>query len=308
MRRNSNRKRVFISYAHKDGLEFVRRLSFALEMYMEVFWDRRLRAGKFDEKLNDEIEKSDYLIIVMTPSALREDGWCLKEIVHAQKHNKPLVPIKLHNDCGFPFIERCLETNTYGDFRNNFDEGFRRITAVMLEQPYSAWEYLANASDKDLLKYLQIGYLPALIAKEIGEWVLVNKVWQLLEEDIENGEALLYFVKPRTLRGICRHCQDLYPQIAQARDSGLMQLVKKIEEFVVKYGKPLLDISDSEHSEVGKISYSLIEDSKHLCMNNAVGKREAKSARLTQSYFEFEVAEKLRELINIHARRSRYLY
>ena len=48
---------VFISYAHKDGMEFTRRLAFALSMYMDVFWDRRLQAGPYPPQLLKEIEQ-----------------------------------------------------------------------------------------------------------------------------------------------------------------------------------------------------------------------------------------------------------
>ena len=52
----NEQKSVFISYAHKDGLDFTRRLSYALSLYMDVFWDRGLSATDYPKELETQIE------------------------------------------------------------------------------------------------------------------------------------------------------------------------------------------------------------------------------------------------------------
>ncbi len=56
----SNRPSVYISYAHTDGMDFVRRLGFALGMYMDVYWSRRVPLGEYPASLYAEIDKCDF--------------------------------------------------------------------------------------------------------------------------------------------------------------------------------------------------------------------------------------------------------
>jgi hypothetical protein len=60
------KKSVFISYAHKDAMDFTRRLAFDLSFFADVFWDRRLQAGKYPPQLKQEIEAS---------TSRRKKGW-----------------------------------------------------------------------------------------------------------------------------------------------------------------------------------------------------------------------------------------
>ena len=59
------RKSAFVSYAHHDGLEFMRRLGFALRFYVDIFGDRDLPPGPFPKYLYQEIEKRDFFLFVM---------------------------------------------------------------------------------------------------------------------------------------------------------------------------------------------------------------------------------------------------
>ena len=63
---SSGKRSVFISYAHKDAMDFTRRLAFALSLHMDVFWDKEgLRVGPWEEQLLNEIEKRGILSICL---------------------------------------------------------------------------------------------------------------------------------------------------------------------------------------------------------------------------------------------------
>src|SRR5687768_13539037 len=89
-------KKLFISYAHKDGMEFTRRLAFALSMYIDVFWDRKLQTGDFPSQLENEIEVCDFFLFVMTPYSIVSE-WCQRELSHAEKHNKGIAMARVYN-------------------------------------------------------------------------------------------------------------------------------------------------------------------------------------------------------------------
>jgi hypothetical protein len=152
-------------------------------MYMDVYWDRRLQTGEYLPRLLGEIESRDYFVLVMSPYSLREGGWCRKELEHAQKHRASGIALaRIYADCGNSVLEKELEGKyTFGDFTQDFEIGFRRITAMILEQPLSSWEVLPFATDDVLLSCLKKGFVPGLIAKEIAEWVIVDKLWQPVE-------------------------------------------------------------------------------------------------------------------------------
>ena len=82
----SKKPSVFISYAHKDSMEFTHRLAFALSMYMDVFWDRRLQAGPYPLQLMQEIESRDFFVLIMSPYSLNSE-WCEMEREHLWKMN-----------------------------------------------------------------------------------------------------------------------------------------------------------------------------------------------------------------------------
>ena len=126
----SVQKSVFISYAHKDGLDFTRRLSYALSMYMDVFWDRRLPAVDFPSQIEEEIENRDFLLLVMTPFSIASE-WCQRELQHAEKHKKGIVLARVFSGEGTT-NPQLTSKYTFGDFTQDFDAGFRRITAMML--------------------------------------------------------------------------------------------------------------------------------------------------------------------------------
>src|SRR5258708_7338441 len=123
-------------------MDAVRRLAFALSLYMDVYWDRRVQVGDYLQDLYAEIDSRDHFLLVMTPYALASE-WCQKELAHAQAQGKSIVLARIY--AGEGTSNAALEAQyTCGDFTADFEVGFRKLTATMLGQPYSSWESLSG--------------------------------------------------------------------------------------------------------------------------------------------------------------------
>ena len=182
------KKSVFISYAHRDNTEdFVSRLGYALDMYMDAFWDIKLQAGSWDKQLINKIETCDAFLVVMSHIQMRESKWCKKELDLARTCRKSIIPIRRfenHHDDE-------LEGLQFADFTANFDEGFKKLTYLILGERFASWEYLNTQDDKLLLKSLGDGLIPALIAKELGDWLVVERLWPVLRRELDTGNVMI---------------------------------------------------------------------------------------------------------------------
>lgn len=97
----SNRAKydIFISYRREGGLQHAVALqSILLNMGYSVFLDvRDLSAGQFDTTLLNRIEKCKDFILILSDGALdrcnQPDDWVAREIEHAMKLGKNIVPL-----------------------------------------------------------------------------------------------------------------------------------------------------------------------------------------------------------------------
>lgn len=195
----------------------------------------------------------------------------------------------------------------YADFTKDFEVGFRRVTAQMLGNPYSSWEMIAYAKDDQILDGLERGFIPGLIAKEIVDWVIVEKLWPVAD-DYASKSTHIYKGTPRTPMGSLRVSRSLIKQFAEQRDALGAYLAQQVSETIEPVLKELSQIKDDEHELAGKLAHRIIMDVKQILNKSAVGFRDAGRAFGIQGYYDFDVTDKIRELVNVHARRSRYLY
>lgn len=98
---------IFISYRRVGGFESANLIAEKLRgMGYSVFFDvESLRSGKFNEQLYNVIEQCKDFVIVLPESALdrcsnedgtpNEDDWIRKEVVHAMRLEKNIVPVML---------------------------------------------------------------------------------------------------------------------------------------------------------------------------------------------------------------------
>jgi len=319
------RNRVFISYAHKDGMDFTRRLAFALEMYMDVFWDKELQAGDYPQELQDQIEKRDYFIFVMTHYSVASE-WCQEELEIAKKSNRVIVPICIEKDKtdNKNFVDENLvtyvkgkedPTYTYGNFVDDFEVGFRCITKMMLGTAYSSWEYLANnnnynhAEPDSLPSAITKGYIPCLIVKQLASWLFAEKLWDILKIEFENANPIFAVAgHPRTASGFKKIGDDLLKTASQLRNAGFAKTTTDWMNQIIEFYQQLGILKDSQHPEAGRLMSQIIYDIyKHL-EDDSVASRKASDVIAWRTYFHFDVYEKLRELITYYANTSRRLY
>ena len=298
--------KVFISYAHKDGLDFTTRLAYALSFYLGVFWDRRLQMGDYPRQLYERIEECDFFILVMTPQSLVSD-WCKKELQHAIDCGKKIGLAKIYSQEEATSRE-LTDKYTYGDFEENFDAGFRRLTAMMFDAPYSSWEVLNFADDPTLLGAIESGLLPGVIAKEVAEWVIVDKLFYALEIYASKQTGFLAYAHARTPLGVIGQCSVLIEQFAQNRNVQGALIAQTTLKIAEQYTKELWLINEDKAQEIGSHVATIIANVRKHLRERAFAARDSSAFLFQGGYFDFEIAEKTRELILMHSRRSRYLY
>ncbi len=303
----SNRPSVYISYAHTDGIDFVRRLAFALGMYMDVYWDRRLQLGDYPKALEAEIASQDHFLWVMTPYGLASD-WSQHEVAHAQAQHKPIVLARVY--AGEGSTDVALEPQyPCGDFSEDFEVGFRKLTSTMLGQPYSSWESLSGAPTPVLLNYLKAGVIPCVVAKEVGEWVLVNKLWGAITAELgAKRSAKLFFSTPLTAGGILTQCKAVAEQLEKMKDKRNGDLFKQIIAIAENCVVNLMPLADDKHVAAGQITHDLIMQTKSMIETKQMADRDFDKLHVTKTFFEFDAAEKIRAAITEQARRSRAIY
>ena len=244
----------------------------------------------------------------MSPYSLRDDGWCQKELDYAIAHkNEKIALAKIYPDCHHPLEKEISQNYTFGDFTSDFEAGFRRLTEMFLGQAYSSWEALPLKSDIELLEHLKHGTIPGLIGKEIIEWVVVEKLFAAATEYALKQEHI-FPAQPRTLKGILYGGTKLIEQVIQNGNFAAAQRTLEVMNIVQDHMDTLTHAADNEHQLIGQIAFDIIKSTHNILTRNATASGEMLAAIGINNNFNLDVAEKLRELIQLHARRSRYLY
>lgn len=136
---------VFISYRRSDGEYTAKMLRDKLmEQGYTVFFDvEALRSGDFNTELYSVIENCKDFVIVLSPDALKrcenDSDWVRKEIEHALKLNKNIVPILLR---GFEFPEKLPESIEPLRYKNGleantqfFDAFIEKLSEFFISKP-----------------------------------------------------------------------------------------------------------------------------------------------------------------------------
>lgn len=97
------KKNVFISYRRDGGEHTARMLHDKLtQLGYRVFYDiESMQSGNFDDKLYKVIEECDDFLVILSPGALESvdnrEPWIIREVAHALKHDKNIIPIMVRN-------------------------------------------------------------------------------------------------------------------------------------------------------------------------------------------------------------------
>ena len=125
--------KVFISYSQEDKM-FVLRLSNALmEAGIETWVDEfELRVGdNLIEKINQGIQKCDFIIAVLSPNFINSQ-WTRLELNafvarEVSENVSTIIPV-LIEDCNIPVF---LRDKMYADFRHSFDEPVEKLIQAL---------------------------------------------------------------------------------------------------------------------------------------------------------------------------------
>jgi TIR domain len=86
---------IFISYSHQDKDYAKRLVSEIEEQGIQIWFDERIDYGdRWFQTIINAIRESVAIIVLMTPEA-EASGWVQREILVAQRHNKPILPLLL---------------------------------------------------------------------------------------------------------------------------------------------------------------------------------------------------------------------
>ncbi len=124
---------IFISYSHADS-DYVQKLVKALEKRgFQTWYDERIDYGdRWFQAIGKAIRHSAAVIVVMTPTA-EESEWVEREILIAQRNNKPIFPLLLKGD-----VLDLLITTQYADVQGSImppDDFYDRINSQISPKP-----------------------------------------------------------------------------------------------------------------------------------------------------------------------------
>jgi len=157
---------IFISYRRDGGQETARILRDSLtERGYKVFFDvESLRSGAFNTRLYSVIEECTDFIIVLSPNALdrcvNEDDWVRKEVEHALKKKKNVIPILLRN---FEFPADLPESMDALRYQNGLAANMEYYDAFV--DKLVTFFYTKQTFWKKILEFLQnMKSIPVLLA------------------------------------------------------------------------------------------------------------------------------------------------
>ena len=99
----------------------------------------------------------------------------------------------------------------------------------------------------------------------------------------------------------------LVPHFAQLIDAQNVERLRKIKAIVSTYVENDKKIKSNNPLKAGQNSIRVVEEVRRYLVFDAAASLQASKTWWYQNYYEFDVAEKLRELITLHAKQTRYI-
>lgn len=146
---------VFISHNHKDN-EIAERLALELVRHNIKVWKDSWRIGVGDsliQKIQDGLEGAQFFCVIFSKNSL-ESEWVKREITAAllreiENRKVMLLPIVI-DDCKLPLLVR---DKLYADFRNDFDDGMKKLLAVISPYYRTLSSGRVSSDDQDYIDY-----------------------------------------------------------------------------------------------------------------------------------------------------------
>ncbi|MBN1679456.1 MAG: toll/interleukin-1 receptor domain-containing protein [Anaerolineae bacterium] len=290
--------RAFISYSHKDkhAQPFVEVLVTYLDIHMDLFWDRRIKPAPFAKELEKEIETREFFLPVMTPSFARKDSYCRIELHHAEKHNRKIVPLKIILQYSPP---ECAKYS-WADFTQGFERGFQDLTRKILGRSYLPWEHLENGTHREILEGLQRGMIPASIAREFGEWAIVEKLWPYIRNRLEKSR--IHVGEPKSPQDILLLVPSIIEQAASNIDAVSVRNAQRTEKIIQGYLETEEQNITNDAALAGQNTMKLLIEVEHELENMAAARLDAREVIGMRHTSVFDATSQLRHLIKTHAR------
>lgn len=270
---------------------------------MDVFWDEMIRPGKFKPILEEEIESREYFLAIMTPSSARKDSYCRKELKYAQSHNRKIIPIRILND----YEDQELEGHyTRADFSLSYDKGFRKLTQLIIGQPRSTWEYLAEAEEEEVLLLLAEGNLPMPVMQDFGTWLIVDHLWPFIERQVKaSAKGPMWLGSPRTVKGVFNNLKIIPRQLSINSDPNgiLIHYAKESLAIVQAYISGMNEVTEADNARAGEITDSLINATQRFYVLASAALLDAFEVGRLQATFKPDMVEKIKDLVIVYSRR-----
>jgi hypothetical protein len=201
------RPRIFLSYGRADASELAARLTADLANAGFDIWrdTPRLSAGRpWDGQIQEAIGKSDLLLAVLTPHAVRaatiadprgEDGVCLDEIATARfaRPRVPILPI-LALPCTPPFIIQRLQFIDFTRYQESNSTYVQLLQTLVTDIKALLAGQPERIRDFELAAILFDTYINEKQSRFVGrEWLLRDL---LAWVDDANGSKVLLIVGP----------------------------------------------------------------------------------------------------------------
>lgn len=179
---------VFISYNYKDA-EIAERLALELVRNNIKVWKDSWRIGVGDsliQKIQDGLEGAHFFCVIFSKNSL-ESEWVKREITAAllreiENRKVMLLPIVI-DDCKLPLLVR---DKLYADFRSNFDDGLKKLLAVI--SPYYKTQSNGRVSSDDHY------YIDYSCIAEVVDKLIVCEI-DVVSFDLEEPYSILTQIK-----------------------------------------------------------------------------------------------------------------
>lgn len=157
---------IFISYS-RNNLEIAEKIvSVLAESKLDTWidWKSIPKGEKFEQEIYQGIEGATVFLFLVSPNSVQSD-WCQKEISHALRNNKRIIPI-LIQDTDEKFIPAGISERNWIHCRENKDDFNKAITEILttihtdyewakyhtkLQVKALDWERRTNKDDTSLL-------------------------------------------------------------------------------------------------------------------------------------------------------------
>jgi len=172
---------IFLSYARKDGIPSVEKLEKALHAENIITWrdTRGIDISRdFTTEIEHAIDNAKAVVVCLTKTALKTEGWVRREIAYALLKKKPIIVARF-DDVPPPIA---IINNTWLDFFKSWDDYFPQLL-TFLQERLADYSYDAPPLPDDLANDPYRPYLEYLL--ERTNTYLENTVIKQIDLDIE---------------------------------------------------------------------------------------------------------------------------